>query len=244
MARSPTGTTCWPTTCGTLRPSFELQPRAGTPEADAVPGADDRVVVRGTPPSTERRSTRAFLGATVLDDGLMAACQFALPAVTGGDVRDDRDRPTTEAAGCGAPGATDRALDVRGASTQLYTTDALTWPGNGARRDLRRQLLDRDAARARTEVASFVGEILGTDGRYVQPGTRIEAYIGTTRCGVASTRRTGSFSGYTLFVVGPDAVPGCQPGETLTFRVDGQHAAQTVRHDPGDNRSPFDLTVP
>ena len=101
-----------------LRPSFEVQPRAGTPGADAVPG-----------------------------------------------------------------------------DTQLYAIDALTWPGNGASATFDVGFSTATSQGLAPQAASFVGEILETDGRYVQPGARVEAYIGTTRCGTASTRRIGSFSG-------------------------------------------------
>jgi hypothetical protein len=70
--------------------------------------------------------------------------------------------------------------------------------------------------------------------------------VASTPFGPAGKRSEGTArrtTGHTLFVVGPDAVPGCERGATLTFRVDGQRAAQSVLHEPGHNRSPFDLTV-
>ena len=82
------------------------------------------------------------------------------------------------------------------------------------------------------------------DGAHVPPGARVEAYAGSVRCGVASLRRTGSYSGYILAVVGPDSVAGCERGATLTFRVDGQPAAQTAVNDPAHGNGPLDLTLP
>lgn len=87
-------------------------------------------------------------------------------------------------------------------------------------------------------MATFVGEALGADGDAVPPGTRVEAYVGDARCGVTSTRRTGSFSGYTLAISGPDARPGCERGATLSFRIDGQTAGQTATNDPGSTARP------
>jgi hypothetical protein len=81
------------------------------------------------------------------------------------------------------------------------------------------------------------------DGRQLPGGTRIEAYIGRTRCGVASVRRTGSFAGFSLSVVGPDAIPGCTRGGTITFRVNGRRALDTAVNEPGGS-SGLDLTVP
>ena len=91
--------------------------------------------------------------------------------------------------------------------------------------------------------AQFNGEVFRPDGRQLPSGTRIDAYIGTTRCGVASVRRTGSFSGYILNVVGPDAVRGCAHGSTITFRVNGRRALDTAVNDPERSGS-LDLTVP
>jgi hypothetical protein len=72
-------------------------------------------------------------------------------------------------------------------------------------------------------------------------GARIEAFIGPTRCGVASIR-TGVFDGYILHVVGPDAIPGCRVGAQITFRVDGAPVRETVANGGTPPRQ-FDLTA-
>jgi hypothetical protein len=88
----------------------------------------------------------------------------------------------------------------------------------------------------------FFGELFTQSGELLPAGTRVEAYIGNVRCGVAS-RRTGGF--YIIAVVGPDSVPGCDRGGTITFRVDGEPAAQTAVNDPNSqDRGPTDLIVP
>jgi hypothetical protein len=46
-------------------------------------------------------------------------------------------------------------------------------------------------------------------------------FVGNTRCGIASIRRTGSFYGYTIAVAGPDSIAGCERGAPLTFRING-----------------------
>src|SRR6266545_588159 len=61
-------------------------------------------------------------------------------------------------------------------------------------------------------------------------------------CGVASVRGTGSFDGYILSVVGPDSVPGCRAGATLTFRVDGALATETSINSP-EHSEELDLTL-
>jgi hypothetical protein len=217
-------------------------PAPGTPGSETVFGAADRVVVEGTATVDGARFDASFLGAVLLHNGLMTACQDTLSSVADGEF-ELTVMADTEAAGCGAPAAQVVLWTVTG-DAQLYASDALAWPGSGARRTIRVGFTTATPRGLAPQVSSFVGEILGTDGRYVQPGTLVEAFIGATRCGVASTRRTGSFSAYALFVVGPDALRGCQSGATLTFRVDGKRAAQTARHKPGHTGSSLDLIVP
>ena len=91
--------------------------------------------------------------------------------------------------------------------------------------------------------SEFAGEVYTPDGRHLPGGTRIDAYIGATRCGVTSVRRTGSFAGFSLDVAGPESVPGCARGGTITFRVDGRRALDTAVNDP-DHSGRLDLTVP
>jgi hypothetical protein len=88
----------------------------------------------------------------------------------------------------------------------------------------------------------FAGEIYDGSGRHLPAGTRVEAYVGNTRCGVGSARRTGSFSGYLLAVVGPESNPECARGATLTFHLDGRPAVETTVNERG-RRDLFDLTL-
>jgi hypothetical protein len=69
------------------------------------------------------------------------------------------------------------------------------------------------------------------------------AYIGDTRCAVASTRYTGNFAGYIVNVVGPDSIAGCSRGATVTFRVDGVPVAESAVNQPPGGRDALDLTV-
>ena len=80
------------------------------------------------------------------------------------------------------------------------------------------------------------------DGTKLPPGARVEAFVGSTRCGIASTRRGGSFSGYVLAVVGPKSIPGCTTGAKLTFRVNGKPAVETSVNDPSTRGEGLDLT--
>jgi pimeloyl-ACP methyl ester carboxylesterase len=223
------------------QPSFELHPRPGTPEAREVPGADDRVTIHGRATLDGTPLDARWLGVYVVEDGLMAPCQHDLVPVTSGDfeVTAMADR---EASGCGTQGA-DLVFWTYADDQQLQATEAVRWPGDGTSADVDVRFSTTDPQGRAPVVGTFVGEALGADGDYVPPGTRVEAYVGDARCGITSTRRTGSFSGYTLAVSGPDARPGCERDATLSFRIDGETAAQTATNDPGTHTSPFDLTM-
>ncbi len=206
--------------------TFELTPRPGSPEADAVPGARDRAVIRGNLTLDGAPFDARFLGANVRKDGLIAACQYTLPSV-----EDGRYEITVHAeaavSGCGGPGA-EVLLWTFAAKQTLYSGDWLPWPGNGGTASFNTGFSTAAPEGARPPVSEFVGEVYSGEGDHVPPGTRIEAYVGAVLCGVASTRRTGNFAGYILAVVGPDSVAGCEPDATLTFRVDGRRAVNTA----------------
>jgi len=241
--RKPTGHDVLHADLSALRPSFERQPRPGTDEALAVPGARDRVVVRGTATVDGGPLDARFLGAEVVRAGLTTACQLSLSSVAGGAF-ELTVMADAEATGCGGPGSTIVLWSYVGdpQATQVHSVEALPWPGNGK---VVRADVTFSTARplgASKPGTSFVGEVLDASGDYAPPGTRIEAFVGTTRCGVTATRRTGSFAGYTLMTAGPDAIPACTKDARLTFRVDGHPAAQTSTNTAGDQHA-LDLTV-
>lgn len=107
---------------------------------------------------------------------------------------------------------------------------------------LRRLVLEREARRAVAYKTEFAGEVFTPDGRQLPGGTRVDAYIGERRCGVASVRRTGSFSGFILYVVGPDSVPGCTAGGTIRFRAGGRPVLDTAVNE-AERSGRLDLTV-
>ena len=224
-----------------LRPRFELLPRPGTAAADAVRGAGRRVLVRGNFKLDGARFDSRWLGAVVLDHGLVTPCQLTLPA--------DQPRSGRDKGGCQRggerlrqAGRADRALDVRARGDHLQPRDAgdglatASCSVHGSFSSTR----PNGAVGPRTELG---GSVFRPNGSELPAGTRIEAYVGGTRCGVASVRRTGSFSGFSLSVVGPDSIPGCRLGATIKFRVNGRLALDTAVNDPGHS-SQLDLTVP
>jgi hypothetical protein len=57
-------------------------------------------------------------------------------------------------------------------------------------------------------------------------------------------RRTGSFLGYIVDVVGPESIPGCARDATISFRVNGRPAIETATNGSRESRGLTDLTVP
>jgi pimeloyl-ACP methyl ester carboxylesterase len=226
------------------RPSFEINPRAGTPEAETVAGAADRVVLRGTATVDGAPLDARFFGAEVVRDGRTAHCQLELTSVAGGAF-EVTVSAASEAAGCGAPGTGIVPWTYVGTGdlTQLHALAPVPWPGEETSVTAAVAFSTATPDGVTPPVASFTGEALDASGRYVRPGTRVEAFIGDVRCGLTSTSRTGSFSGYSLAVAGPAAVPGCTSGAPVSFRVNGRRAAQTAPNDAGGRGVTLDLTT-
>jgi pimeloyl-ACP methyl ester carboxylesterase len=224
-----------------LRPRFELNPRPGTREANTVKGARDRVVLRGKVTRDGRPFDADPLGVEVRHHGLTTPCQYALTPVTDGRYR-ITVQSDTEASGCGAPGG-DLVLWTFVDGERLYSREKVRWPGDGSTKTLDATFSTSEPDGVGVPGTGFAGEVYQRDGTQLGPGTRVEAYVGETRCALASVRRTGNFSGFSLIIAGPDAVPGCAPDATLTFRIDGRPAVETKTND-GDDRGPLDLSLP
>jgi pimeloyl-ACP methyl ester carboxylesterase len=224
-----------------LEGKFELAPRPGTPAADAVPGAGDRATAHGVLTLDGSALDSNFVGAVVRKDGLFSPCQYTLRPADGG-VYEIVVSAQAEVDGCGAPG-TEIVLWTFARNMKLYSREALPWPADEAARfDASFSTAAPDGGDA-VPASEFAGEVYDRRGERLPPGTRVEAYVGDTLCGVASVRRTGSFSGYILNVAGSDSVAGCARGATLTFRIDGRHALETAVNAPGGSGS-LDLTLP
>ena len=148
-----------------------------------------------------------------------------------------------EATGCGFTGA-HIVLWTFVDDTMLYSTNTVAWPENGTTTSFNPTFSTSTPQGAAPVIAGFQGEVVRSDGRQFPPGTRVEAYVGDTRCGIASTRCTGNFSGYILDVVGPEAIAGCTRGATLTFRIDGLPASETAVNTPPGQTDALDLTLP
>jgi hypothetical protein len=90
-------------------------------------------------------------------------------------------------------------------------------------------------------VTELSGEVYDDNSaRRHAPHTRVEAYVGSTLCGVASIRDNGF---YILAVAGPDTVAGCTAGGRINFEIDGHRATETTTNSP-DRSTNLDLTAP
>ena len=184
-----------------------------------------------------------WIGAVVLDGGLSLRAKRRC-----GRSRTAASRspflPTPSRSGCGAPGAR-IVLWTFAPSGIVYSTNSLAWPRSGSANFAAHYSTAKPAGAAPT-TAEFTGAAFRRDGRQLPPGTRVEAYIGATRCGVASVRRANSYSTeYILAVVGPDSIPGCTRGAMLTFRINGRPTASTsVVNTPPGQQDSLDLYVP
>jgi pimeloyl-ACP methyl ester carboxylesterase len=219
-----------------LRNTFEHLPRDGTPEALAVPGTEDTAVVRVRILVDGAPAESRFMGAYVTRDGLSSPCGLSSER---GRIHMVSVAAHRTIDGCGAAG-TKVLFWIAGDSGRLFAIEELPWPGGGTTVDYTARFSTADPNGVSTPTTGFVGEVIGPDGNYARPGTRVEARIGDTLCGVSSTRRTGSFSGYILTVVGPEAIAGCREGAPITFHALGATTLQTEPNALGD-QTPLDL---
>ena len=201
-------------------------------DADAArTGADDRVVVRGRANLDGASFDAPYLGAVVKRHGLVTPCQRTLPRV-----RDGRFAITvlarTEASGCGAAGSK-IFLWTFVQDQIIYSNQSVRWPGTGETARFDPGFSIGAPTGGVGPIVGFAGEIFDRRNRRLPPGAHVQAYIGETLCAVATTRRIEDFVGFSIDVVGPDSIPGCASGATITFRVDGRDANETAVNQAG-----------
>lgn len=210
----------------------------------AVPGADERATLRGALTLDGVPLEADFLGVRVIRDGLAVACQYTIPPVEGGDY-EIKVASNAEVRGCGAPGA-ELLLWTFVNDAFVYSTQTAPWPGGGATATFDASFSTGDREGASQPVTEFKGHLFDREGRELPSGTVIEAYVGEVRCGVTSLRYgAGVERFYTLIVAGPESISGCTEGAGLTFRLNGEPAAETAVNDlaGGSEGHELDLTV-
>ena len=181
-----------------------------------------------------------WIGAVVIRDRLLTPCNTSLPRIQKGRfaIRVYAERVS---AGCGGPG-TAVLFWTFANETKLYATAAIPWaeatqPASVARV----RFSSAHPQGAAPVVTELDGHVLNQDGSSVRRG-RVEARIDGHLCGVASIRDARDFVGYILSIVGPDAVPACRAGGTVTLTVDGTPARQSAINSP-DHTMDLDLTI-
>src|SRR6266480_1155763 len=207
----------------------------GNDAGAARTSAEDRVVVRGRANLDGASFDAPYLGAVVKRHGLVTPCQHTLPRVRNGRFT-ITVFPRTEANGCGA--ARGKVFLWTFVQDQIvYSNQSVQWPGNGKTARFNPRFSISAPTGGVGPIVGFAGEIFDARNRRLPPGAHVEANIGQTRCAVATTRRIDNFVGFSVDVVGPDSIPGCAIGATITFRVDGRDAHETAVNQPGQGAS-------
>ncbi len=193
------------------------------------PGASERGILRGTMTLDGAPVTAQFLGAGVVRDGLLTACQFNIPDVSQGryEIQVVSD---AEIRGCGAPGA-QVVLWIFTNGQFIHAQQPAPWPGNGAAASFDATFSSATPMGATKPVTEFKGRVFDSAGNQ-RGGRVVEAFVDDVRCAVTSTRYgsdTDHF--FTLVSAGPDYIPACAQGATLTFKVDGKPMPQTAVND-------------
>jgi pimeloyl-ACP methyl ester carboxylesterase len=208
---------------------FTLSPRFGSDEAAAVPGAGERLTIRGAL-TRDGQPLRAFVWVDVLDGDHAQVCSF--PGTPADDGRYERViAADAEYRGCGAPG---RKVRIAGWDDGLlYATSLLDWPEGGGT-----VTFDAALSPSAGSGGGLYGNITMASGDLVDSNTLIEAYAGDVLCGRTSTPPVViQFSSRDFYDLELNhAIAGCEGGE-YTVRADGETigdvavGAESVRFD-------------
>ncbi len=211
---------------GNAGAEFTQAPRLGSPSADNVAGADQRLTLTGqmTVDGQPVSGDGAMTIAVVRDGALAEVCGFLVDTpVTGSytmGVAADAEQP-----GCGKSG---RSLYMVRLQHGWHDSREVDWPP-GTQLAYNPEFSSSDRPPG---VTVLFGMLLDASGNLMPPGTIVEAYVGDTLCGRAASPQVvnplSQPGGYGMLVVGPDAAPACAAGGSITFRVNGQ-AASSVR---------------
>jgi hypothetical protein len=178
----------------------------------------------------------------VTKDGLSAACQNSIPGVFGGEYVIEV-AADTEVRGCGATDA-EVLLWTFVDDRYFFSEQTHPWQPGDQTVTFDASFSSSEPLGASTPVTEMKGHLFGRDGSELPGGTVIEAFAGETRCGITSMRPGGVTEGlFTLIVAGPEAVPACAEGATLTFRLDGEPAIETTVNDLGAGSAGHELDL-
>jgi pimeloyl-ACP methyl ester carboxylesterase len=226
---------------------FTRSPRLGSDAASRVPGADQRVTLGGTVTLDGQPVDDGFMWAMVSTNGLIRPCSFQRVVIDAGRYRltvaSDAETP-----GCGAPG-TRITLGIF-TDDRFLSEQTFAWPSTpgDATFDVTFSRAHPPGAASSNEAVfgtHFSGMLLDAKSEPLGPGTAVDAYIGSTRCGAFSVPPVKMIfddtQGYTMNVASPDAVPGCTKGATISFHVNGKDTGLTGVNDLIERDNPLDL---
>jgi len=202
---------------------FTQAPRFGLPEAEEVPGADKRVNLSDTV-TLDGQPFDGFIWLVVQHNGLRSICNFSGDPLRAGTfertiVADDEVR------GCGAPGARVR---LRGYANkrQYASRELFDWPDAAGNAEFDFTFASSDPPALDPPTTEFYGSVVDASGEPAAPGSVVEAYAGDTLCGVTSVPHVlmvfTDTTSYLLNTSSAEAVPGCDEGAALTFKVNGE----------------------
>lgn len=221
--------------------TFTLAPRYGSPDADSVAGADERVTVAGTVTlNGQPIGDGAYVYPIITKDNMERAYCMFLDARTSDGRYESVVASETEVPACGAP-ATEVYLGVYDPdSDQYYTSDrTIAWPADG--NELRFDAVVTTDGVGR-EGGLFYGVVGDANGKDVPPRTLIEAYSGDTLCGVSTVSEVVmAYAGPATYDLAATS-DACAENAPLTFKIGGKPAMQTGTNSYDGYRQ-LDLTV-
>jgi pimeloyl-ACP methyl ester carboxylesterase len=224
---------------------FTLAPRLGSPEAEAVTGAHQRINVVGTLTVDSEPVYGTLSRVIVRKDGLERRCDYISTRVPYGryEIAVASDE---EARGCGSPGA-QLFFVISSGGKQFISQDVIGWPDDTRELKFDTTFSAGDPDGVGRRATFFTGSVLDSSGESLPAGTVIEAYIGEILCGVTSlppvVMPSGDPETYVMMIAGPESVPGCNAGASISFRVDGQPTAENATNDLAGDQHLLDLTL-
>lgn len=212
---------------------FTLAPRFGSEASMRVPGAGDRVTVRGSVTVDGLPADDGtFMWLEIRRDGLRAPCSFPGEPVSGGHY-ERVVAAETEVRGCGVPGSLIYAVTF-GDDGLLYSQPA-PWPIDGETASLQADFVRSAQAPPDGRVTPIFGTIRDEEGAPLPPGTLIEVLAGDAVCARTSIppvmMQFSQPGEYGVLTAGPLAVSGCVQDAALTFRVNGISVDGAVTND-------------
>ncbi len=216
--------------------TFELVRRENEDDAEQEASAGRQAIIRGRATLDGTPLDARWIGAVVEYDGLVTPCNTALPPIRNGRF-EIGVFSRARSAGCGRPGSVVH-LWTYVSETKIFAASPVAWPEDGTT-DVVVDFSARAPQGAAPLSTEFAGEVYRRDGTRVRHGTRVAAYVNGKLCGVATVRPTDF---YIMAVAGPDGREHCAPGGTITFRVGGRRASETVTNSP-DQSTHLELTL-